>query len=285
MTPRAIVAVAVGAALWVGLVVPSVVLGGSSGVAAGGAPAGYVAGCVLSFSGDAGPITSTAGTYRNRADSATVTAAAVSLASAFQAFDWATGGGLDTGAEASSTWYATHLVEHTDGTDAILLSTSASAPSEPSGMSSRRLLGWVRNDGSSDLLQCIQAGDGTTRTMLYRGETLALTAPFNVLSNGGGTVATAVDCAGVVPPTQADVVLVGVLYTPSTGGLRIMHGDDTFAQAYSGFVGGYSTENGARGNVQALRLDGDEDVQYFVASGAGAYIDVIGWVGVFDGSE
>lgn len=274
------------AALGALLVVP-LAFAGSSGVDKGGAGKGFVTGCVFDFSGDAGTVSMTAGAYRNRANTITVdVASAVSLAAAFQAFSWATGGGIDTGAEAGSTWYAVHAVEHTDGTDAILLSTSASAPTAQTGQASRRLLGWVRNDGSSNLIQSYQVGDGTTRSTIYREEDAAVVqAPFTVLNNGGATAFTYVDCAGVMPPTQTETAIFSLLYTPSANNFFIYHGVDT-NNLESGGVSGYDGENGVRANAGPyLRVDGDEDVAYRVSTGTGAYFQVFGFVSVFDGSE
>lgn len=260
---------------------------GGSGIDKGGAGRGFVTGCVLDFSGDAGPITMGIGSYRNRADTATVNvASAVTLTSAFQAFNWATGGGIDTGAgDAASTWYAVHAVEHTDGTDAILLSLSASAPTAQTGQSSVRLLGWVRNDSGSNFLQSYQVGDGTTRQTLYRGEVIPITAPFSVLSAGSSLTHAYVDCAAVVPPTQVGVVLFAHQRETSINGTTVYNGVDEFTTS-SGIVPGYDNANGrGRGNVDMLRLDADEDFAYIVTGQSAAYIDVIGWIGVFDGSE
>ena len=65
--------------------------------------------------------------------------------------------GLDTGTEASSTWYFVWTIW--DGsTTAGLLSTSATAPTLPTGYTHKALVGAVRNDGSSDFEAFFQRG-------------------------------------------------------------------------------------------------------------------------------
>jgi len=59
--------------------------------------------------------------------------------------------GLDTGAEAGNTWYYLYVI-YNDTTVASLLSTSATAPTLPSGYTYSRLVSAVRNDGSSNFL-------------------------------------------------------------------------------------------------------------------------------------
>lgn len=70
---------------------------------------------------------------------------------------------LDTGTEANSTWYYVWLIKHgTNGTVAGLLSTSATAPTLPSGYTHKRLIFAVRNDASGNFIQgeCRSWGGG-----------------------------------------------------------------------------------------------------------------------------
>lgn len=68
--------------------------------------------------------------------------------------------GLDTGSEASSTWYAIHVITNATGSlVAGLLSVSASAPTLPTGYTKFRRVGWVRNNGSSNFVAFERIGD------------------------------------------------------------------------------------------------------------------------------
>lgn len=68
--------------------------------------------------------------------------------------------GLDTGAEASSTWYNAWAICKADGTQSIILSTSSTIAglTFPSGYTYAGLIGAVRNNGSSNLVDFRQAG-------------------------------------------------------------------------------------------------------------------------------
>ena len=68
--------------------------------------------------------------------------------------------GLDTGSEASNTWYYIWVIY--DGTTtASLLSISSTAPTLPSGYTHKGLVGVLRNDGSSNFLGFNQVGSKT----------------------------------------------------------------------------------------------------------------------------
>lgn len=58
--------------------------------------------------------------------------------------------GLDTGTLAGSTWYALFVIAKADGTTAGLISTSATAPTMPTGYTFKARVGWIRTDGSGN---------------------------------------------------------------------------------------------------------------------------------------
>jgi hypothetical protein len=73
---------------------------------------------------------------------------------------WAVGtnqGGLDTGSEANSTWYAVWLIRRSDtGVVDALFSTSATAPTMPTNYDSSRRIGWIYNNSSGNIEQFTQ---------------------------------------------------------------------------------------------------------------------------------
>lgn len=71
--------------------------------------------------------------------------------------------GLDTGSEAANTWYYIWMIRNgTTNAVAGLFSTSSSAPTVPSGYADKRLIGAVRNDGSSNFVDFHQTDKQVT---------------------------------------------------------------------------------------------------------------------------
>lgn len=62
-------------------------------------------------------------------------------------------GGLDTGAEAGSTWYYNWYIRKNDGTESAILSASDSAPTMPAGYTYKRLIGAVYNNSSNNFVK------------------------------------------------------------------------------------------------------------------------------------
>jgi hypothetical protein len=122
---------------------------------------GYIDGYQMSRS-SATTVTVTAGTCRDSADGSMIYfgAATKTLQSSGS---WAAGSGnngLDTGARANSTWYHVWAISQALGASAdILLSTSASSPTMPSGYTLKRRVGSIRTDGSGNIIDFIQRGD------------------------------------------------------------------------------------------------------------------------------
>ena len=81
---------------------------------------------------------------------------------------WAAGsavGGLDAGSIAASTWYYVYVIkalgsENAADTTDVLFSTSATAPTMPSGYTLRRMIGAVKTNGSSQFINFIMYADG-----------------------------------------------------------------------------------------------------------------------------
>jgi len=88
---------------------------------------------------------------------ATFTATAVNLTADITASG---ANGLDTGAEANSTWYAVWVIYNGTTTASLLsVSTTIGAITFPSGYTYGKLVGFARNDGSGDLIDFSQWGD------------------------------------------------------------------------------------------------------------------------------
>ena len=106
-------------------------------------------------------------------------------------------GGLDNGVEAANTWYYVFVIADGGGTNAVntLASTNPTSPVMPAGYNKKRLIGAMRNDASSDLLDFRCQDHGRDRWYLWE-EDWTVT---NVLTNGSAIVFTSVSCGTLVP--------------------------------------------------------------------------------------
>ena len=84
-----------------------------------------------------------------------------SITKTLGAFSVGTGNGaLDAGSVSSDTWYHVHLIRRdSDARIDVLLSTSATAPTMPTGWTNRRRIGSILTNGSSQIVAFSQIGD------------------------------------------------------------------------------------------------------------------------------
>ena len=137
-------------------------------------------------------------------------------------------GGLDAGSEAADTHYAVLVIWGSDVTANLLLSLSDTAPTLPTGYTRFRLLGWIRNDASSDIRQFRQAGDLITFEPATRNT-------MRILNNGSETDILAapalVDLSTMVPPgTKKVILMVEVVTETDNEYAAIAHGDTAVAK-------------------------------------------------------
>jgi hypothetical protein len=178
---------------------------GSGGSVA--APYGYIAGLILSRTANQ-TFGISAGAARDSSNTRTMslTSSWTKTLSAWSA--GTAGGSLDTGTAALSTWYHIFVIYNatTSSTD-VLLSTSATSPTMPSGYTSKRRIGSIKTDASVYITSFTQVGneflwsdppldinmDGTLGTS---ASTLTLSVPtgikvwamFNASGSHGSTV-------------------------------------------------------------------------------------------------
>lgn len=110
--------------------------------------------------------------------------------------------GLDTGAEAASTWYAVYLIGDTSGTEPVasVFSLSFVAPTLPAGYDVFRRIGAVRNNAASDIVKFTQTGVDKTRRMAHAqvaGGEEEIVSAFT-----GSSAIQVTDASAVVPPSS-----------------------------------------------------------------------------------
>lgn len=107
-------------------------------------------------------------------------------------------GGLDTGAEASSTWYSVFVIASSTGAVPLagLLSTGGDNPTVlPAGYDIYRRVGYVRNNPSSDFREFVTYGHGPERSIQYRDAM----SSRQQLTGGAATIVTQVNCGSLIP--------------------------------------------------------------------------------------
>jgi hypothetical protein len=122
---------------------------------------GHIDGLTLSRA-SATTVTVAVGSARDGTDAATLYLSSAITKTLQSSGVWTAGtgnNGLDTGARANSTWYHVWVIGKTDGTTDWLYSTSASAPTMPTGYTLKRRVGSVKTDGSGNLINFVQLND------------------------------------------------------------------------------------------------------------------------------
>jgi hypothetical protein len=118
--------------------------------------------------------------------------------------------GLDTGAEANSTWYYVWVIYNpTTDTVAGLLSISATAPTMPAGYTFKALVSAAYNNVSSNINGYYQVGNRYYWAPSYN---------TIVIAGGVSTAIATIDCSAVVPSIAVDGEFVVRAYCLSTAG-------------------------------------------------------------------
>lgn len=180
-------------------------------------------------------------------------------------------GGLDTGAEASGTWYYIWAIGKSDGTKSVVFSTSSSAPQLPSGYTYYGLLGAVRNDGSSNLIATAQIGDTVTRAS-QAGTAAGTDTSFTAVGNA---------TAGVPPIAKKAHLNVTIGVSSGTAASTCVLASDgatttaTYGQKSVGNPGGGTTNLIAE--VEVVLTTAQQVKYYLTGSNAQATITWVGW--------
>lgn len=178
--------------------------------------------------------------------------------------------GLDTGAEASNTWYYVFVIAKSDGTTATLISTSSTAPTMPTGYTYKARVGAIRNDGSSNLYRIIQYGSRTQYVVGTNPSVLPNLANGTKGSHSDVTPTyTTQSVSSWVPPTAGVInLVVGAAYNNGAS-------SDAIAAPNNGYSGVRSTNPppfAAASNDVVVR--GDMILEstniYIAGSGAGS---------------
>lgn len=188
-------------------------------------------------------------------------------------------GGLDTGVVTSNLWYAVFVIADTTGVNSPdgLFSLSATAPTMPAGYDVKRRIGWVRTDGTSDIVAFEQpTSEGRSRWVYERREQ-------QVETTGTATTFTnTTTAASTMVPETATRQQVHIRSTKSGGGAQTSRTevvpdgwDETagahFWQARSGFGG---TGDPTSTNTVEMPVGPSRLLRYQVAPSGSAIADI-----------
>ena len=234
----------------------------------GGIPPGASSGLKIQATSNTG-ITITASQIAIGSTTGTYTPSSISLT-----LSTGTSGlnGLDTGAIAASTWYAVWAI-YNETTVAGLLSLSATAPTLPSGYVHKARIGWVRTDGSSNLLRTVQYGT--------RAQYITPSTGYPVMATGTSSAAwLAVSTANYVPPTAAAIVVgaiknnvLGIIGVHPNNAIALPTVTTSLATLWSGNNGNQGVPVGLQGTILLETAS-----IYWFSDNAGTNLYAQGWL-------
>jgi hypothetical protein len=171
--------------------------------------------------------------------------------------------GLDTGSEASSTWYYTYVIYNpTTSTVNGLISASSTSPTLPSGYTKYRRIGSFYNDSGSNIRVFSQGGLGNVRRYAYD--------QYNsILVFGSNTSWTDVDCSDELPPTSRDFLM----HLKNLG----TQGNNVYVRTNGATNGDLWRVSSNDGVGTTMITDANGYIEYYVQSGAQAGIFAMGY--------
>lgn len=175
--------------------------------------------------------------------------------------------GLDTGSVATSTGYWIWVIYNpSTNTAAALLSTSATAPTMPSGYTFKGRFGWCKTDGTSDFYAIRQVGADTVVT-------------DSAIADVNGVNITTSTVSHTLSAPPSGIARIRVTMNLAAAVFAIVHGgfepDQAPSNGNSNFVG---HANGAAGELY-LRVNASSQVKARNSSSTHTiYICTVGWV-------
>lgn len=173
--------------------------------------------------------------------------------------------GLDTGSEASSTWYYLWVI-YNGVTTSGLISLSSTAPTLPAGYNFKGLVGAVYNGTSGDLSSFYQKGRSVSRTLKQS------------LSAGSATSITAVSLADAVPPIAISVNGYLQGRDNNSGSFTLDIWSDSSGTRGGTRFGSKVSNTSVNSSYFSAFLEVAQTIYYLVAdTGEDAWINVKGW--------
>jgi hypothetical protein len=152
--------------------------------------------------------------------------------------------GLDASTQAVSTWYYGYVIAKEDGTVAVLGSTSATAPTMPTGYTFKALVTAARSNGSTQFVKYRQFGN----KVYYE-------ARQSAVSSGTATTETTITTTSLIPPIAEAIFGDGSVNLVSGAGaasveaeIRVVSGS-TYARVGGEYIDTASTSRNGFGSM------------------------------------
>lgn len=184
-------------------------------------------------------------------------------------------GGLQTGSsESANTWYGAYVIADTTGVNANdVLLIPAGVSFSQTGYDVIRSIGWVRNNAGADFFRFNTEGTGSAQVYLWD-----IDSQSEILTAGGATTFTDIDCSGFIPPSAIlGLFQMGVVASAAFAGMTIR--PNGAGGTYSAFIirPGVSTTITNR-SFATMITDEDQVIEYEVINAADdAYLSVQGF--------
>lgn len=148
--------------------------------------------------------------------------------------------GLDTGTIAANTFYAVYAVGDSNNINpgSALISANLTTPFLPSGYDMKKRIGYIKTDGSANILAFRQDGTGLDRWMWYDASiATSITA-------GSSATYAAVDASASLPSSTPTMVNWACVFTPTAANNKLV-----LAPGTSTSTNGYASASGSVGAV------------------------------------
>lgn len=191
------------------------------------------------------------------------------------------GNGLDTGSLAINTWYSVWVIYNpTTGGVTGLISTSATAPTLPSGFTFKARIGWIRTDSTGSKFPLAFKQAGKTAQYVIAGNVAAYpvmaNTPTGTMGVSSSTLA-AVSVSAFVPSTASTIRLSYFMYSSVEDALAINPNNSVTAGSRSktnqAQVMCGSNQN-ANGGIADMVL---ESTNIYYAGSNNATLNCVGW--------
>lgn len=178
--------------------------------------------------------------------------------------------GLDTGAEAASTWYYIWAIYNGATTVAGLLSASATAPTLPSGYTYKQLIGAVYNSSGSNFVAFSQRGN----KVMYSVPTVVKSNSFS--ANAWTELSCAIGIPAIANKIQAlfdtEGSVLGLALNATGKGICVHHALSTAAWAVD-----YNSVLASRYTHATIYMNVDSQTLFYWTNHANSTLSITGW--------